>query len=107
MAHRVYTDSHGRRWDVWSVLPEYAERRRGTPAAGTPIPPEAERRVQKTFRVPLGRMWAGGWLVFETKGEKRRLAPYPADWTQLSDAELDRLRLEAVVTTRPTRRLIE
>ena len=61
----------------------------------------------KTFRVPLGRAWAEGWLVFETAGEKRRLAPVPPNWMQLSDEDLDQLRERAVVTTRPTRRLIE
>lgn len=106
MPHRVYTDSKGRRWDVWSVQPEYAERRR-TPAAGTPMPPKDDRRVQKTFRVPLGRTWAAGWVVFETAGEKRRLAPVPSNWWTLNDVELDRLREQAVVTARPSRRLID
>jgi hypothetical protein len=105
MAHRVYTDSHGRQWDVWSVLPEYAERRR-TPDSTAAVP-STERRTQKTFRVPLGRIWADGWLVFETAGEKRRLAPVPPGWAQLSDADLDRLREQAIVTGRPTRRLVE
>jgi hypothetical protein len=107
MPHRVYTDSSGRQWDVWSVNPEYAERRRPTPPGAAALPPARERRAKKGFRVPLGRTWAAGWLVFETSGEKRRLAPFPANWTELSDAELDRLREKAIVTMRPTRRLIE
>jgi hypothetical protein len=106
MPHRTYTDPLGRQWDVWSVQPEYAERRR-TPAAGTVVLPNEERRTHKGFRVPLGRTWAEGWLVFETAGEKRRLAPFPPDWIQLSDAELDKLRERATVTARPSRRLIE
>ncbi|HXT17276.1 MAG TPA: hypothetical protein VN706_16680 [Gemmatimonadaceae bacterium] len=106
MPHRTYTDPQGRLWDVWSVQPEYAERRR-TPVHGTTLPPAQERREKKGFRVPLGRAWAGGWLVFETKGEKRRLAPFPPNWTELTDAELDELRGSATITQRPTRRLIE
>jgi hypothetical protein len=107
MPHRVYTDSVGRQWTVWSVHPEYAERRRPTPPGASAIPAGGERRSKKGFRVPLGRTWAEGWLVFETTGEKRRLAPYPENWTELSEAELDRLREKAVVTAKPTRRLIE
>jgi hypothetical protein len=104
MSHRAYTDSLGRHWDVWSVQPEYAERRRTTPGAGTPVVPE--RRARNTFRVPLGKTWAAGWLVFETKGEKRRLAPVPPNWTELTDVELDRLRERAMIAS-TTRRLIE
>jgi|SRR5579884_1389308 len=106
MPHRVYTDPTGRQWNVWSVQPEYAERRRTTPDSGTRVPAQ-DRRVQKTFRVPLGKVWAAGWLVFETANEKRRLAPVPPNWMELSDAELERLRQQATVTPRPSRRLVE
>ena len=106
MSHRAYTDSLGRHWDVWSVQPEYAERRRTTPGAASPGV-LYELRVNNGFRVPLGRTWVSGWLVFETKGEKRRLAPVPPNWTQLTDAELDRLREQAILAARTTRRLIE
>ena len=71
------------------------------------MPPKQERRVQRGFRVPLGKAWAEGWLVFETRGEKRRLAPVPPNWAQLSDAELDRLREQATLSVRPPRRLID
>ena len=30
--------------------------------------------------------FARGWLLFESSGEKRRLAPYPDDWVHLSAA---------------------
>jgi hypothetical protein len=33
--------------------------------------------------------FAEGWLLFETPGEKRRLAPYPDDWTHLSVTQLE------------------
>ena len=39
--------------------------------------------------------FAGGWLLFETGGEKRRLAPYPDDWTHLSVQQLEESCLHA------------
>src|ERR1700744_2996335 len=36
----------------------------------------------------LPEAYRGGWLVFESAQEKRRLAPVPADWEQLPTAEL-------------------
>lgn len=35
--------------------------------------------------------FATGWLLFETSGEKRRLAPYPDDWDQLPITQLEPL----------------
>jgi hypothetical protein len=39
--------------------------------------------------------FAGGWLLFESAGEKRRLAPYPDDWAHLSVEQLDEWCLRA------------
>jgi hypothetical protein len=33
--------------------------------------------------------FASGWLLFETLGEKRRLAPYPDDWARLPVSRLE------------------
>lgn len=33
--------------------------------------------------------FARGWLLFESAGEKRRLAPYPDDWMHLSPPKLE------------------
>jgi hypothetical protein len=33
--------------------------------------------------------FARGWLLFESSGEKRRLAPYPDDWMHLSVRQLE------------------
>jgi hypothetical protein len=33
--------------------------------------------------------FASGWLLFETSGEKRRLAPYPDDWATLPVTQLE------------------
>ena len=103
MAHRTFKDSLGRAWEVWSVMPEHVERRRKTPVATSAV---KERRMKREFRVPLGQAWARGWLVFETKGEKRRLAPIPDDWSALSEERLEQLSRTATRTA-SSRRLIE
>jgi hypothetical protein len=103
MPHRLLKDSKGRTWDVWDVLPERAERR----FAAATVKPLVERRQTVEYRVPLSRKWVNGWLAFETTGEKRRLAPFPADWHQQDDSQLERLRDAATPTKSGPRRLIE
>jgi hypothetical protein len=39
--------------------------------------------------------FARGWLLFESSGEKRRLAPYPDDWIHLSVPQLEESCLHA------------
>lgn len=64
---RQFIDSSGTSWDLYEVSAE-------TLAAGRPdYLPEAFRR---------------GWLVFECGGERRRLAPYPGEWTTFSATAL-------------------
>ena len=104
MPHRVFTDARGTRWEVWGVLPEFAERRSGTPPASRPA---VERRTHSTYRVPLETKWANGWLAFKSSTCSRRLAPFPANWDTLTDEELDNLCASAVETSRAPRRLIE
>jgi hypothetical protein len=104
MAHRDFVDSHGTRWEVWSVLPEYAERRRGKESDDMPA---VERRERAEFRVPLGGQWADGWLCFESNVEKRRLAPVPDEWSEMSVEDLEKLCQTATPTRTPPRRLIE
>jgi hypothetical protein len=108
MAHREFRDSTGRLWAAWSVQPEYAERRAaGTAAAVSGEPPAIERRGRKELRVPLGTNFSHGWLCFETKGEKRRLAPYPDTWSKMSDEELEELCGTAAKVEHGPRRLVE
>jgi hypothetical protein len=103
MAHREFIDSQGIAWEVWTVLPEYAERRR---AATPQKAPAVDRRARSEFRVPLGSQWADGWLCFKSDSEKRRLAPVPDAWVELPVDELERLCRSATPTRSP-RRLIE
>lgn len=103
MAHRMFRDSLGREWEVWTVSVSYLERRADISAGA---PGGRERRRRASFRQRLSAPWSGGWLAFETRGEKRRLAPFPADWAEKSDAELEALCARAV-SVAPSRRLIE
>jgi hypothetical protein len=101
MAHRRFTDRTGRSWDVWTVVPTNVERR------SVAVPESGEDRRQKEeFRANLGPELSGGWLCFETKGEKRRLAPYPEHWEELPDLELEML-LSRAKRSRPQRKSVE
>jgi len=48
----------------------------------------------------------GGWLVFQSAREKRRLVPIPPGWASMSDAQLLEL-LGRSTYAGPPRRLIE
>ena len=63
MAHRVFEDARGVKWQVWDTLPE--------------------KLVSFTLE--------GGWLTFQSDREKRRLAPIPLYWANADDGELLRL----------------
>lgn len=105
---REFTAPDGRMWRVWQVVPtcygtvydrprhrerrgqdvllykgperRRSERRKGLPAMRpVVIVPELQR----------------GWLTFESGGVKRRLAPPPPHWEQLTDAELVRAWAQA------------
>lgn len=85
MPKREFRDERGITWMVWDVQPTLAERRR----ARVPIPPDfKERRLNHKARVPVDETLSRGWLVFRTAGERRRLAPIPADWCTASDEQL-------------------
>jgi len=105
MAHREFRGSDGRHWAVWSVQPEYAERRSADAAAD--VPRKKERRGHTEYRVPLATKYSNGWLCFETKGEKRRLAPFPESWDNLGDEKLNALCETATRVEHATRRLVE
>jgi len=55
------------------------------------------------MRIQLGPQWSKGWLAFETSGENRRLAPYPASWSELSDETLAELCAMAATVRRSQR----
>lgn len=122
MAHRKYLDRKGRAWDVWTVFPTRIERRSGvftavddsgeSEAPDAPDAPDAnegreERRRNKQHRATLGPLLADGWLCFQCKTEKRRLAPIPDGWDLLLDDDLEALCKVAVRSDIPVRRLVE
>jgi hypothetical protein len=67
--HRIFRDVRGVRWDVFAVYPE----------------------TRLAARWQLKAAYARGWLCFDSAGQKRRLGPVPADWSQLSNAQLEQL----------------
>ena len=65
-SHRVFDDDHGKRWHVFAV-------QSSTATSGRSALPDAFR---------------GGWLVFDSADEVRRVAPIPDGWMELPLAEL-------------------
>ena len=68
MGYAEFKDGAGRSWRVWHTAP-------GMDTHRTTLPPE----------------WKDGWLTFESTGEKRRLAPFPAEWESLPPQRLELL----------------
>ena len=68
---------------------------------------QAERTIPDERRRDhlLPAEYREGWLVFESQSEKRRLAPVPAGWSDLSDAALSALCDAATVQTRGAKRV--
>ena len=97
MGYRTFVDSNGSYWQVWDSQPSRAERRlRGSdrrnhkpfPWKGLERRAGQERRQTEQRRITLSAGYGGGWLTFESLDEKRRLIPIPADWENVSQAEL-------------------
>ena len=62
---RTITDREGRSWRVWHVRPQ--------------------SEVLKSSAAPAMH---GGWLCFESSGDKRRLVGPPDDWERLPERAL-------------------
>jgi hypothetical protein len=80
--HRLFADMRGVTWDVWAVYPE------GRPSQLSALPGSFQ----------------GGWLVFESAEEKRRLSPIPSGWLTIPTQELEQL-CERATAQRRTRRV--
>ena len=106
-------------WQVWEVIPQWADRRTGTVRRGEPNQPADARGLEQRRtpdrrrglperipRIRLGNGLDGGWLAFESASERRRLSPIPAGWEEASESELERLCRRAAAAAVP-RRLIE
>jgi hypothetical protein len=105
------------RWRVTEIIPQFAERRRGERRAhkdetqpGTDLAVErraGERRRIATIRARVTSGYEQGWLMFESPGEKRRLAPVPSGWEGFSEERLELLCHMAHVVEPRFGRLIE
>ena len=76
MARRRFTDAKGVEWDVFDVIV----------------------RAEPTLRRPAHSQQLAAtraWLVFESAGERRRLAPFPIAWEEASTEELERYLAQA------------
>jgi hypothetical protein len=105
MAYREYIDSERVSWRVWEVIPQSVERRRLR--RRRVVERGGDRRHRHETRLALSNGDAGGWLVFESAVEKRRLRPIPVGWFETPDDALATLGVRAAPAGRPSRRLIE
>lgn len=104
MAYREFVDPDGVSWEAWDVHPTHVERRLSREGEWTS---DAERRVEEHGpRMQVRPEYTHGWLAFQSRHERRRLAPVPADWHELDDAGLAALCARASRIGQP-RRLVE
>ena len=75
MAHRRIVDNQEKVWDVWEVNPTSSI---------------SSRRLT----VPADMQ--AGWLAFQCGEERRRIAPLPVDWSEMSDDALVHLMSDAM-----------
>jgi hypothetical protein len=107
MPHRQITDSKRTTWEVWDVEPSHADRRMsGGDRRQSRRTSGERRRVTDRSRVRIKSDLAHGWLAFESKHDRRRLAPIPTGWEALDEAALERLCEQAQSIGR-ARRLLE
>jgi hypothetical protein len=96
MSMRSFTDTEGKEWQVFDVVPRIEERRTYDRRLSNSGPSASGDRRSNDRRVTVGRrsLLAGlssGWLCFEQSSgsERRRLMPIPADWRGCNDKTLD------------------
>ena len=105
MAHRTFRDEQGREWEAWEVVPTAVERRMARDGGRRPATKKDRRKGQET-RVLVPDELQRGWLAFQSGLERRRLAPIPDDWAEMTVDELAEL-LDRAERRARARRLIE
>jgi hypothetical protein len=106
MPHRQFTDSKATTWEVWDVEPSHAERRKDATDRRRSRRTSGERRtVEDRSRVRIRSELSHGWLAFESRHERRRLAPIPTGWEGLDASALEELCERARSIGRPRRLL--
>jgi hypothetical protein len=95
MAYRTFLDDNGRYWQVWESHPHIFERRKSERRvaagefSGVDRRKSSDRRQgSRTRSVFVDPRLASGWLTFESFTEKRRLAPIPPHWDEMSVRDL-------------------
>ena len=106
MAYRIFTDSKGRDWQAWDVIPSVSERRVSERRMYVVKVRHEDHRSRVDRRTVIGHRQlrtAGldsGWLCFEATDEKRRLAPVPGDWERCTRERLEAYCEQATVARR-------
>lgn len=103
MTSREFTDERGEVWQVWAVHPESLERRLEQDPHLTLL---SDRRTRRENRIRVKNpLMANGWLAFESRTERRRLAPIPDAWEE-GDVEALRALLARAAPTGKSQRLL-
>lgn len=102
---RSFIDSAGVEWEVWEVVPrgmslDAPERRQAERRTPAVAPRRPEQRYRER-RLGLASALSGGWLVFRSATDRRRLVPVPSGWMELSERDLERYCRSAVSMSRP------
>jgi hypothetical protein len=92
MTHRQIIDENEHLWDVWEVIPSRVE---GLDAARGEMAPETLRISKPGRRILVPGELQAGWLAFQCGEDRRRLAPVPNGWAEMSDDALLRVMLSA------------
>ena len=115
MSQRTFADPNGILWNVTAIQPQLTERRlsdrRSASNAAVDFRPERrrerDRRHQREVRAPVREGFELGWLVFDNGDEKRRFAPVPAGWEQMTAHDLQTLCARAKPSGQRWTRLVE
>ena len=115
MSQRTFADPNGTLWNVTAIQPQLTERRLSDRRSGSnaAVDFRAERRTgpdrrhQREVRAPVSQGFERGWLVFDNGDEKRRFAPVPAGWEQMTAHELQTLCARAKPSHQRWTRLVE
>lgn len=106
MTYRSFRDASDIEWQVWEVHPSLPERRLLRQDRRQRERPERNRREIDLPRAAVRDDLRSGWLAFRSRFERRRRAPIPAHWEQLTDEALSEV-LELAEPAGRHRRLIE
>ena len=115
MSQRTFSDLAGATWIVSAVVPQLTERRLGERRShgGNVVDFRADRRTLRDrrhvreVRAPVREGFERGWLVFDNGDEKRRIAPVPDGWEQMTPAQLEVLCSRAKPSQHRWTRLVE